>query len=532
MRRPFLLTVIFSSILFLPGCNSNTKSMAEQLPGLKRGEIVVCGPQDGELFGNVSFSASIPASLRNDFNIGIALLHSFEYDEAEKMFAKVIDGAPECAMAYWGVAMSNFHPLWAPPLPDELKKGKRAVDIARSIKTKTEREAGYIEAVGQFYDNAEEIDHRSRLAFFEQAMEKMYLQYPDDREAAVFYTLALNAAADPKDKTYSKQRKAFSILNQLFEKDPLHPGVAHYMIHNYDNPELASLALPAAKRYAGLAPASAHAQHMPSHIFTRLGLWDECIRSNKVSVDAAQCYADRANIQGHWDEELHGLDYLVYSYLQARQDSLAKQQVQYLHSMEQVVPMNFKVAYAFAAIPARYALERKKWDEASVLPFHPAVPWEKFPWQKAVLHFAKALGKLQSGDLPGAQLERDTLNQLYSKLSGDKTKSQEASQVLVQLKATEAWIHLKKGDQAEARRLMTEAADLEDATEKHPVTPGAVIPARELLGEMLMAMNEPLPALEAFRINLAKNPNRRNGLAGAALAMEKAGLKDQAQLAR
>ena len=200
----------------------------------------------------------------------------------------------------------------------------KAIEIARSIKDKTKRESDYIEAIAQFYENADQLDHRSRVLNFEKAMEKIYRNYPDDKEAAVFYALALNAAADPTDKTYAKQRKAFAILNKIFEQEPLHPGIAHYIIHNYDYPELAELALPAAKKYAAIAPASAHAQHMPSHIFTRLGLWDECIQSNLVSVSSAQCYAEKAKIKGHWDEELHGLDYLVYAYLQKKEDSLAK----------------------------------------------------------------------------------------------------------------------------------------------------------------------------------------------------------------
>src|SRR4029079_19381358 len=210
------------------------------------------------------------------------------------------------------VAMSNFHQLWEPPLPEELQKGTKAIAIARSIKDKTKRESDYIESIGKFYDEADRIDHRNRVLKFEKAMESIYKNYPDDSEATVLYALALNAAADPTDKTYAKQRKAFDLLAPVFQKEPLHPGIAHYIIHNCDYPPLAELALPAARKYASIAPASAHAQHMPSHIFTRLGLWDECIQSNLVSVSAALCYASKAKIKGHWDEELHGLDYVVY----------------------------------------------------------------------------------------------------------------------------------------------------------------------------------------------------------------------------
>jgi hypothetical protein len=353
-------------------------------------------------------------------------------------------------------------------------------------------------------------------------MEKVYqAYYPDDVEAAVFYTLALNASADPTDKTYAKQRKAFSILQGIFDKAPLHPGIAHYIIHNYDYPELASMALPAARKYAGIAPASAHAQHMPSHIFTRLGLWEECIRSNRISISSARCYAEQAGIKGHWDEELHGLDYLVYAYLQNRQDDLAKEQLDYLSTIKEVQPANFKVAYSFAAIPARYALERKKWDEAASL----TVPelnldWKQFPWQLAIIHFSRALGHIHLGGLQKAERELDTLRSLHQALEGDKAKSIEAAQVLVQIRATEAWLLYKKNQRGQALEAMRAAADMEDAMEKHPVTPGAVIPARELLGEMLLAMGRPAEAIKEFDLDLVKNPNRRNALAGAAAAAE------------
>ena len=519
--RTVILSAISSFLLF--SCNNKNKTAsAINIPDLKRGEIVSCGPGDGEMFGTVSFSATVPSNLQKDFNMAIALLHSFEYDEAEKQFAKVIDQSPECAMAYWGVAMSNFHPLWAPPAPAELQKGMQAIEIARSIKNKTTRESDYIEAIAQFYEHADQLDHRSRVLNFEKAMENVYKTYPDDIEASVFYALALDAAADPADKTYTKQRKAFELLNPIFQKDPLHPGIAHYIIHNLDNPELAELALPAAKKYASIAPASAHAQHMPSHIFTRLGLWDECIQSNLVGVSSAQCYAQKALIKGHWDEELHCLDYLVYAYLQNKQDDLAKQQVDYLQKIDEVHPVNFKVAYAFAAIPARYALERKDWKQAATLRIHPLdLEWNKFPWQKAIFHFARVLGNVNLNNLHAAEKELDTLNTLYQALTNQKDKAIEAAQVAIQIKASEAWIELKKGNKEKALELMNAAATAEDAMEKHPVTPGAVIPARELLGEMLLEVDQPSLAVKAFEEDLKLHMKRRNGLNGLSIAMQK-----------
>jgi len=520
------ISIAISSLLF--SCNNQSKTGSSLLNSLelKRGEIISCGPQEGEIFGTVSFRATVPPKLQHDFNVAVALLYSFEYDEAEKMFAKIIDSAPGCAMAYWGVAMSNFHPLWAPPTTAELQKGIKAVQIARSIENKTNRESDYIEAIAKFYENAEQLDHRSRVLNFEKAIETIYKTYPDDEEAVVFYALALNAAADPADKTYTRQRKAFALLNPIFQKKPLHPGIAHYIIHNYDNPELAELALPAAKKYAAIAPASAHAQHMPSHIFTRLGLWDECIKSNLEALRSAQCYAEEAKIKGHWDEELHSLDYLVYAYLQKKEDKSAKQQLDYLQTINEVSPVNFKVAYAFAAIPARYALERKNWKEAAELQLHPSnFPWEKFPWQKAIIHFAKLLGHIHLNKLEAAENELDTLRSLYDKLSKEKNQSLEAAQVAVQIKTSEAWIEYKHGNNDKALELMRTAADMEDGTEKHPVTPGAVIPARELLGELLLEMNKSSLALEAFEQDLKIHPNRRNGLYGAAIASGKPGSK-------
>jgi tetratricopeptide (TPR) repeat protein len=486
---------------------------------LKRGEMVSCGPRDGEMFGTVSFSATIPDSLQKDFNIAIALLHSFEYDEAEKMFAKLIDQSPDCAMAYWGVAMSNFHALWAPPSQSELLKGAKAIEIARSIEKKTKRESDYIEAIANFYENNDRLDHRSRVLKFENAMEKIYQTYPDDKEAAIFYTLALDAAADPADKTYANQRKAFSILNPIFQQEPLHPGIAHYIIHNCDYPELAELALPAARKYASIAPASAHAQHMPSHIFTRLGLWDECIQSNLVSISSAQCYAQKAKIKGHWDEELHAMDYLVYAYLQKGEDEAAKEQLDYLQTINEVYHVDFKTAYAFAAIPARYFLERKMWKEAASLQIHPVnFPWEKFPWQRAIIDFARLLGSIHTNNMNEVESELENLKSLYTTLGKQKDKAQEAAQVAVQIKTSEAWIEYGKGNTGKALEFMEAAADMEDGMEKHPVTPGEVIPARELFAEMLLQMNKPELALQNFEADLKRHPNRFNGLYGSGVA--------------
>ncbi|HEY4155377.1 MAG TPA: tetratricopeptide repeat protein [Puia sp.] len=512
-------------LLWLGSCKIKNEEISREnikALDLKRGELVLCGPADKQL-GSVDFEFSGSKKIKSDFNLGVALLHSFEYDEAEKVFAKIIDKEPDCAMAYWGVAMCNYHLLWSSPDLPGLKKGSRAIEIARSLDKGSERESGYINAIGMFYKDWEKVDDRTRRINFEKAMETLYGKYPRDKEAAIFYALALDAAADPADKSYARQKKAGAILNAIYPYEPNHPGIVHYIIHSYDYPGLARLALPAARKYASIAPASAHAQHMPSHIFTRLGLWDESIKSNLVSTSAAKCYAENAGIKGHWDEELHGMDYLVYAYLQKGDDSLAKEQCDYLKTISAVYPANFKVAYAFAAIPARYFLEKKMWKEAADLEARPAAfPWEKFPWQKANIHFARLLGSVHTGRMDSARAEQKTLQILHDTLAREKD-FYKANLVEIQIRASDAWILFKEGKKNKALELMNSAAQMEDATEKSPVTPGELIPARELLGDMLMEMGHAANALEAYQDDLRTHPGRFNGLYGAGLAAEKSG---------
>ncbi len=426
--------------------------------------------------------------------------------------------------------MCNNHPLWSPPTEGELKKGAKAIAIAQSIAKKTKRESDYIEAMALFYKNWDKENHHTRSIHFEKAMEKCYLDYPGDKEAAIFYALSLDAAADPADTSFRNQKEAGAILTALYPGEPNHPGIVHYIIHTYDYPGLAELALPAARKYASIAPSSAHALHMPSHIFTRLGLWDECIHSNLVSTASARCYAENAGIKGHWDEELHGMDYLVYAYLQKGENKLAKEQYDYLSTIDEVYPADFKDAYAFAAIPSRYALENKDWKEAATLKIHPAAfPWEKYPWEKAIVCFARLLGFVHIDKMDSARTELKNLNTLYDTLMEQKDPYK-ANQVKIQINTSEAWILFTEGKNSEALKTMIVAADMEDGTEKHPVTPGEVIPARELLGDMLLQMNKPEKALEAYQADLKKHPNRFNGLYGAASAAEKWHHPEEAKL--
>jgi tetratricopeptide (TPR) repeat protein len=494
---------------------------------LKKGAVISCA-KPGYRFGKVEFMISGNEKIRESFNLGIALLHSFEYDEAEKVFAGIIEKEPGCAMAYWGIAMCNYHPLWTPPSVPELKKGTKAIEIAGAIRSKTKLEAGYIGALASFYKDWEKVDHKTRSINFEKSMEKLYKTFENDKEAAVFYALALDAAADPSDKSFKNQKKAGAILDTLYLNNPEHPGIAHYIIHNYDYPELAASALPVARKYASIAPSSAHALHMPSHTFTMLGLWDESIQSNLASVEAAKCYAEESGIKGHWDEELHGMDYLVYAYLQTGENDLAKKQWDYLKTMDSVFPVNFKVAYAFTAIPSRFLFENRKWEEAAHLQIHPeSFPRKNFPWQKANIHFTRLMGDVHTGKIPAARLELQQIHLLHDTLVAQQD-NYKANQLQIQIKAAAAWIAYKEGNNQEALALMNEAAELEDKTEKHPVTPGPVIPARELLGDMLLLMNKPDRALDAYEANLKKHPNRFNGLYGAGLAAERSGDPEKA----
>ncbi|MFD2564479.1 hypothetical protein [Aquimarina rubra] len=487
---------------------------------LLRGDLQLCG--NGQ-FGDVNFSESCSYETRETFNLAISLLHSFEYIEAEKAFVKIIDKDPDCAMAYWGVAMSIYHGLWAPPEKSVLEKGVKLMAVAEKL-PKSKKAEQYLDAIGSFYKNWESVDNQTRKLAYAQKMKDMYEENSKDTEVAVFYALALRASAVASDKTYSKQREAGQILDDLFRKEPNHPGIAHYIIHSYDYQELAKLGLSTARRYADIAPNSAHAQHMPSHIFTRLGLWDESIDTNLNSAESAICYAESISPGAHWDEEVHAMGYLVYAYLQKGNNKLAYEQYEYLKSFKEIFPPNFKIAYTAAAIPTRLAVENKNWKEAAgiELPQIAGLEWQKFPWQKALLHYAKALGNIHINNLNEAQNELDLLRSFEKELITLKD-AYKANQVAIQIKTIEAWMQLKKGNNVEAVSLMTTAADMESKTSKHPVTPGEILPADELLADMLLALNKPQEALVAYELNLERRPNRFNGLYGAAIAAKQSG---------
>jgi tetratricopeptide (TPR) repeat protein len=483
----------------------------------------------GEKLGVVNFTVSCNSAAQQQFNRAVALLHSFWYEEAAKAFVEVTKTDPKCGMGYWGIAMSFYHPVWSPPIAAELRNGSAAVQAANVIGAQTPRERDYIAAIAAFYQGADKLDHRTRALAYEKAMEQLHLRYPKDDEAAVFYALALLGTALPTDKSYANQKKAGEILNQVLLSEPEHPGVAHYLIHSFDYPALAPMALAAARSYARIAPSSPHALHMPSHIFTRLGLWQESIESNIASAAAARNYAAKMHPGAASYDQLHAMDYLAYAYLQTAQDGKVRESVDVLYSMNKVDANTVAAAYAFAAIPARYALERRQWSEAAALKVHPVdFPWSDFPYAEAMIYFARSLGASRTGNTASASKDIERLTSIQ-KLLADAKENYWATQVEIQRRAAAAWLAHAEGKQEEALQLMRSAADLENSTEKHPVTPGAIVPARELLGELLLELREPRQALQEFEASLLVSPNRFNGLYDAARAAELSGDREKAR---
>jgi len=487
-----------------------------------------------EKLGAVNFSVSCKPAAQKQFNRAVAWLHSFEYEEAEKAFKEVGQIDQQCSMAYWGIAMTHYHPLWAPPSAAELNKGLTAVQKAKEIGGGTPREQAYIAAIETFYKDHDKVDHRTRTFAYSDAMKQVHERHPSDREAGVFYALSLIATGTMvQDKTYVREKEAAQILNRVLAIEPQHPGVAHYLIHSYDYPALAELALPAARAYAKIAPSSAHAQHMPSHIFTRLGLWQEAIKSNLDAKSAAEAFAVRNKMSAVWDEQLHAMDYLTYAYLQRAQDKQAADVLAELYKIQKTEPETFKVAYAFTAIPARYALERRQWIEAAMLQFPPpelkSFPWQRFPWAVAHIHFARALGAARMGDTAVARVEVEKLSAIQEALVQAKGDYDWAKQVDIQRMVASAWLAYAEGKNEEALQLLRKAADLDDATEKHPVTPGAIVPAREQLGELLLELKQPTAALTEFEASFRSTPYRFNGMYGAARAARLAGDQKRAR---
>ena len=454
-----------------------------------------------EKLGTVTFPTNCAPTVREEFERAVALLHSFAYSAAEASFEDVAARDPRCAMAHWGIAMTHFHQLWEPPVPpDGFSLGQQELRRAQEIGAASDREGGFIQALALVYDNA--VPYQTRIVSYEAAMQKLATAYRDDTEVQVFYALALLSAASPFDKTHARQKRAADILEPLYRKYPQHPGAAHYLIHAYDNAELAGRGVAVARAYSKIAPSAPHALHMPSHIFTRLGMWNDSIASNRAARAAA-------HEQGDIGEELHAMDYLVYAYLQEDRDREAAEVIQQLRQMQNLNEGDFKVAYASTAMAVRYAVERHQWTEAA----HIEPPLGAPPHVVAVAVWARALGLARSGRPVEAHLEIDKLHELDRQLraAGDEYWAQ---QVRIQAMEAEAWLAQAEGRSDDAQHLLRNAADEEDAIEKLPVTPGPIIPAREQLGDLLLQQHQPDQAVKEFQNALASAPKRRGSLDG------------------
>src|SRR6266446_3368900 len=465
------------------------------------------GAQAPERLGKVNFPTSCSPAVQAQFERAVALQHSFWFAESIKGFNAVAQADPSCGIAHWGAAVAR----------------------AKAAGAKTQREQDYIAAIATFYTDADKVDHKTRAVAYEKAMEALAQKYPSDLEASIFYALALNTTLNPSDKTYTNQLKAAGILEKVFAVQPEHPGVAHYLIHSYDFPPIAQKGLPAARRYASIAPSAPHAQHMPSHIFTRLGYWQDSINSNRVSAEVAKAELKQTNLEAGSYNALHAMDYIIYAALQLGKDKDARALVDEIRGLTRIDSEQFAAAFAFAAIPARYALERRAWTEAVDLPLHPqSLSWSKFPQAESINAFARGLGAARSGNVAAAKKEATRLESLAYALTAAKN-AYWAEQAEIQKLAVNAWIARAEGRNDEALALIRQAADREDATEKHPVTPGAIQPAREMLAELLLDTGQAAKALAEFEASQKTDPNRLHGLAGAARAAEASGDKTKAK---
>ncbi len=502
-------------------------------------------PEPGDLraAGKVSFPVSYAPAVQSDFNRGVALLHSFFYEEARRVFTSVAERDPKCAMAQWGIAMTWWHPIWTPPTPDEMSAGKAAIQKAMAMSAGTDRAREFITALNVYYNTPDgstaaavgqschgPVGPRDRVIAYEKAMRQLRDKHPDDFEAQTFYAFAVLAVgyATPSDTSLSKQLEAAAIFEKLWKQNANHPGVVHYLIHCYDYPALAERGLPAARSYASIAPWVPHALHMPSHIFTRLGMWDESIAANRASAEASRAYAAMRHRDATEAEELHALDYMAYSYLQEARDTEAKKIVDAAARVQKTNPeLEFSAAYALAAIPTRYAFERNDWAAAAALTVPKLPHWSSFPFMEALIEYGHALGRAQTGDLVGARKAIVRMQELR-----DATKDPKfdyfKNHLDLQMQAASAWVEARDGKKSEAIEKLRQAADAEDILGKHPVSPGAFIPIREQLGNLLLEVGHGKEAQREFEAALKIYPGRFRGLYGAARAAEQTGDKENA----
>ncbi|HEY8232095.1 MAG TPA: hypothetical protein VIJ10_05500 [Vicinamibacteria bacterium] len=498
--------------------------------------------------GSVTLRSSCGSEAQGGIERATALLHSFFYEEARRGYEAVAAKAPDCALAHWGVAMSYWHPIWTPPTPEERTAGRQAIDKARALGGKTDVERGLIAALSAYYlDPAAPrataaaapgqschgltggADHAARALAYEKAMEPLYAASPKDVELASFYALALLATAMPGDPKLENPRRAASILEPFSATNSNHPGVMHYLIHAYDYPPTAAQGLEAAQAYSKVAPWVPHVLHMPSHIFTRLGMWNDVIASNLASADAARQYAKQRHPDATSFEELHALDYLVYGYLQRGDDRRAREVLAAIQGVRATFPAaDFAAAYAIGAVPARFALERRQWAEAAALVEPRSASLEAYTFGAAHFAFARALGAARSGRVPEARAAMGRLEELATGMK-DPRQQYFARQAAMQLVAVKGWVASAEGRQDEAEKLLREAADSDDALGKHPVSPGSLLPAREMLADFLLERGRAKDALAEYERSLKLSPGRLNGLYGAGSAAERAGERETAR---
>ncbi|HEY7002020.1 MAG TPA: hypothetical protein VH330_09785 [Candidatus Udaeobacter sp.] len=502
-------------------------------------------PEPGDLraAGKVEFPISCAPSAQSEFSRGVALLHSFFYEEARRIFTSVAEQDPKCAMAQWGIAMTWWHPIWTPPTADEMKAGKAAIEKAMELKAETDRERGFIIALNVYYNTPDSpsggavgqschgpVGPRDRVIAYENAMRQLRDKYPDDFEVQTFYAFAVLAAgyATPNDTSLSKQLEAAAMFEKLWKQNANHPGVVHYLIHCYDYPALAQRGLAAAQSYASIAPWVPHALHMPSHIFTRLGMWDESIVANGASAEASRAYAAVRHRDATEAEELHALDYMAYSYLQEARDTEAKKIVDAAAKVRKTNPeLEFSAAYALAAIPTRYAFERNDWPAAAKLTVPNLPHWSSFPFMEALIEYGHALGRAHTGDLEGARKAIARMQQLRD-ATRDPKFDYFKNHLDLQMQASSAWVAAAEGKKDKAIEMLRRAADAEDILGKHPVSPGAFVPIREQLGSLLLEVGQSKEAQREFEAALKIYPRRFTGLYGAARAAEQSGDKDNA----
>jgi tetratricopeptide (TPR) repeat protein len=473
-----------------------------------------------EQLGTVHFPVSCTPDAQKTFEKGIALLHSFWYEEAEKTFLDAEKQDPKCAMAYWGEALSLWHQLWDRPTAATIKQASAELKKADKAKAETERERDYIQALKAFYSNSKKTDHEARAQAYSAAMQKVYQKYPDDHEAAAFYALSLLASEPDNDTTFANRKQAGAILEKLFAEEPNHPGIAHYLIHTYDKPQLAELGLPAARRYAQIAPSAPHAVHMPSHIFARVGDWPDSIQSNLASIAATRKATEMG--MGGEGHEFHAMDFLIYAYLQSGRETEALKVIEEVKTMPAMHMGSMDrdmQAFAMSKFPAMYALELHRWSEAAALPVIPKAD----PGDRAYTYWAKTIGSARSGDLAGAKknlAEIETIHKDY--VAGKKPYVAEWTEILYQ--EASAWVLHGETKDEEATAALHKVADHEDAVGEEQTS----MPAREMLADMLLEMKRPDQALAEYQGDLKFNPKRFNGLYGAAQAAEMAGQASQA----